>query len=142
MFGRFTPALFLIWYSFCRPSATTCSPPKPEHSTYWSCAASITLLKVYKNFLLIMCIPLIILISVYIFSNVNFLHMYYIKKWIILRYSWNTENGTPSSHIHVGIRLLNSWWGPPWMWEKGELFHHIPGLPKNFPKKIILNILL
>ena len=40
MFGRFTPTLFLIWYLFCRPSATIRSPPKSEHSIYWSCAAS------------------------------------------------------------------------------------------------------
>ena len=40
MFGRFTPTLFLIWYLFCRPSATICSPPKSKHLTYWFCEAS------------------------------------------------------------------------------------------------------
>ena len=41
MFGRFTPTLFLIWYLFCRPSATIRSPPKSKHLTYWSCEVSI-----------------------------------------------------------------------------------------------------
>ena len=80
-----------------------------------------------------MCMPLIIIISVYIFSNVNFLHMYYIKKWVILRYSRSTENGASSSHIHDEICLLNSWWGPPWMWEEGALFFHASGVSKYFP---------
>ena len=52
------------------------------------------------------------------------------------------KNGAPSSHIHGGIRLLNSWFGPSWIWEDEASFHHIPELPKNFPKKIVLNILL
>ena len=53
--------------------------------------------------------------------------------WVILRYSRSMENGAPSSHIHGGVRSLNSWWGPPWMWEEGAPFHYTPGLPKNFP---------
>ena len=38
---------------------------------------------------------------------------------VILRYFRSTENGAPSSHIHGGIRSLNSWWDPPWMWKEG-----------------------
>ena len=41
MFGRSTPAPFLIACSFCRPYATIGSPLKLERSTYWFCVASV-----------------------------------------------------------------------------------------------------
>ena len=31
------------------------------------------------------------------------------QKIVILKYSQSTENGAPSSHIHGGVCLLNSW---------------------------------
>ena len=37
---------------------------------------------------------------------------WHIFSGVILRYSRRTENGSPSSHIHGGVRSLNSWWGP------------------------------
>ena len=56
------------------------------------------------------------------------------KLGVILRYSRSTENGAPSFRIYGGVRSLNSWWDPPWMWEEGAPFHYTPRLPKNFPK--------
>ena len=41
MFGRFTPAFFLSWYLFCRPSATIRGPPKSKHLIHWSCEVSV-----------------------------------------------------------------------------------------------------
>ena len=68
MFGRSTLAPFLILYSFCRPFATTCSPPKPEHSTYWSCVASVLNLgKNFKMWLITFTFKKIIWLIIYIF---------------------------------------------------------------------------
>ena len=52
---------------------------------------------------------------------------------VILRYSWSTENGASSSHIHGGVCLLNSWWDLSWMWEERASFHYTAELSKNFP---------
>ena len=51
---------------------------------------------------------------------------------VILRYFQSTENGTPSSHIHSEVRLLNSWWSLSWMWKEEAQFYYTPKLPKNF----------
>ena len=47
--GSLRPSL--IWYLFCRPSVTIRSPPKSEHSIYWSCVASVGI-RVYRRHIL------------------------------------------------------------------------------------------
>ena len=34
------------------------------------------------------------------------------------RYSWSMKNDALSFHIYDKAHLLNSWWGPPWMWKE------------------------
>ena len=62
----------------------------------------------------------------------------------ILKYSWSIENDVHSSHIHGRIHSFNSWWGPPWMLEKGAQFLHTPhtlGVFKNFTvSKVVFDL--
>ena len=61
-------------------------------------------------------------------------------KRVILRYFRSIENCAPSSYIHGGVHSLNSWWDPPWIWEKGTPFLCTPRVSKNFSnKKWIIN---
>ena len=71
-------------------------------------------------------------------SGCRFLFVCFV--WVILRYFRSKENDVFSSHIHGGVRSLNSWWDLPWMWEERAPFHYTPRLPKNFPFCFVWNL--
>ena len=47
-------------------------------------------------------------------------------------YFRSTKNNTFFSHIYGGIYLLNSWWGPSWMWKNKASFLHSTRVSKNY----------
>ena len=47
-------------------------------------------------------------------------------------YFRSTKNNTFFSHIYGGVYLLNSWWGPSWMWKNKASFLRSTRVSKNF----------
>lgn len=58
--------------------------------------------------------------------------IYMIWTGVILEYFWSIDNNDFFSHIHNNVHLLNSWWGPLWMWEEEASFHYTLRVLKNF----------